>query len=116
MDHIKAQELSKLADVQIQNATAYFEARRRAGDALSALDLMVAASLTDFRSKKKNLGIELARLMLIENNPSAQSFFKEWQEPEARYKGLEKLLEAYATKISLEQSIMKFIKEGERYG
>lgn len=115
MDIHRAQELSVLADQQIKNAQDYFESRRKAGDALAALDLLVTAELPALRSQKKNIGIDMARLMLMEENLAAREFFKEWQEMEARYKGLEKLLEAYASKISLEQSIMKYQKEGETY-
>lgn len=116
MDIHQAKELRAVAGLQIKNANRYAEARKLAGEAQAALDLMVAAELADLRSKKRNLGIEMARLMLIEDNFEARSFYKEWMEQEAIYKGLEKVLEAGATKISFEQSIMKFIKEGEKYG
>lgn len=116
MDIHKAQELSKVADQQIKVAEEYALARKEAGDAQASLDLLVAAELSTLRGQKKNLGIEMARLMLIEESLAARSFYEQWIKKEAIYKGLEKILEARASKISLEQSIMKYQKEGERYG
>lgn len=116
MDSQQANDLRQVADLQMKNANRYAEARKLAGKAQAALDLMVAAALPDIRAKKKSAGMEMARLMLIEANSHARSFYTEWMENEAIYKGLEKVLEAGATKISFEQSVMKFIKEGEKYG
>lgn len=116
MDVQKANALRDVADLQVRNANKYADARQLAGKAQAALDLMVAAKLDDLRAKKKNLGVDMARLMLIGENSHARHFYTEWMENEAIHKGLEKVLDAGSTKISFEQSVMKFVKEGEKYG
>lgn len=116
MDYIAAKELSKVAEEQRKHAKKYAEARARAGAAESQLKIMVAANLRDLREEKKNIGVEMAILMLMEDNSTARDLYKEYIEQEAIYKGLEKLIDAYASKLITEQAIMKFVGAGERWG
>lgn len=116
MDVHKAVELSVLADKQIQLANNYCEARQKAGSAKSDLDILLAAELCNIRGRKSNVGYEMAVLMLMETNQAAQDLHKEIETQTAKYKSLEKMIEAVKTKILLEQSIMKYVGEGERYG
>ncbi len=116
MDHIKAQELSKLANSQIHFAGQYKEAREKAGKAKSELDILLAANLLDIRERKSNVGYDMALLMLMEGNEVAQELYKTKIEEEAKYKGLEKMIDSLQSKISLSQSVMKYIDRGERFG
>lgn len=116
MDAQKAQELSVLADHQIKLAREYSNKRRIAGDLKTEIELMVTAKLGDIRGSKKNVGYDMAILMLLEMQPGVQEVYKRYRAAESDYKGLEKLIEAHQSKISLEQSIMKYIGQGEKYG
>lgn len=116
MDIEKAKELSDLATKQIENARLYRESREKSGIAKSQLYILLTAKLKELRGNKKNLGVEMAVLMLMEESHVAKDLYKEWTEQESRYKSLEKIIEAYASKISLEQSIMKYLRHGEDFG
>jgi len=115
MDHVKAQELSKLADHQIKLAREYVNKRRIAGDLKTEIELLVTANLGDIRGSKKNVGYDMAVLMLLEMQPQFKETYRNFRAAESDYKGLEKLIEAHQSKISLEQSIMKYIGDGEKY-
>lgn len=116
MDIHKAQELSGIADKQIDIARQYEQARRKSGKAEGDFKILLTARLKEFRAEKKNLGVDMAQLMLMEDDLLARELFKEWMEHEAIYKGLERLLDAYASKLITEQAIMKFIGTGEKWG
>ena len=115
MDNDKIALLRTIAQEQKKHAEAYCTARKRAGIAKVKLELLLVAHLEDIRKQKKNAGYEMSVLMLLERLEEAKPFYSEWQEQEAAYKGLEKLCEAYATRISFEQSVMRFTREGEKY-
>lgn len=112
----KAEELREIAVKQIENAQAYAIARLKAGQAESDLKILLTASLKALRGNKKNLGVEMACLMLCEDNEVARELLKIWTVEEAKYKGLERLLEAYSSKLIMEQSLMKRQAEGEKWG
>lgn len=116
MDHIKADELSKLASHQIKLALDYAKKRTEAGDAKTQLELMLTAEMREILRIKKNAGYDLAMLLLLEIKPELRSLYEKFRRAEAEYKGLEKLIEAHQSNISLEQSVMKYIGQGERYG
>jgi hypothetical protein len=111
VDHLR-----KIADEQVTCAERYAEARSVAGNAEASLNLMLAAQLKDIRAEKPNVGMEFAQIMLIEIDGVAREFYEAWKTNEAVYKGLEKLLEARASKLIFEQSVMKRTREGERFG
>lgn len=116
MDITKANELSQIANHQMENAKSYADARVKAGKAEYSLKILLTSKLKELRGNKKNLGIEMALLMLMEDNETARNLYAEWMEWESKYKGLEKLLEAYASKLITEQAIMKRFTEGEKWG
>ena len=116
MDHTKAAELSKLASHQIKLAGDYATKRREAGDAKTELELMLTAELKEILRVKKNAGYDMAILLLLEVKPELREVYQKFRRAEDDYKGLEKLIEAHQSKISLEQSVMKYIGQGERYG
>jgi len=112
-DLIKLQEI---AEIQTKNAEKYADARKIAGEAESDLKILLTSRLKYFRSTKKNIGVDMAILMLMEESDIAKDLYRKWTQHEAIYKGLEMLLEATAAKLIFSQSIMKFQKEGERWG
>jgi hypothetical protein len=112
----KQAELSKLASHQIKLAEDYSKERTKSGNAKADLDLILTANISEIREKKANVGMDMAYIMLMEDHVEAAKLYKEWQQSENNYKGLEKLIEAHQSKISLEQSIMKYVGTGEKYG
>lgn len=116
IDPRKIEDLKKIADQQIKNAERYAVARRIAGEAEVGLNILLVTKLAEIREEKKGVGVEMAQLMLCEHDLVARGLLKEWKENEAIYKGLEKLLDATGAKLIFEQSILKHIKEGEKWG
>jgi hypothetical protein len=116
MDIEKIENLREIADEQVQCAKRYAFARELAGKAETSLNLLLAAKLPNIRAEKPNCGIDMAQLILCEDSMEAKSFYAEWKENEAVYKGLEKLLDARAAKLIMEQSIFKYIGHGEKFG
>jgi len=111
VDYHEAIKLKELSDEQIKRAKDYEKARALTGEAKSELDILLAAKFSDFRSAKKNLGYETSLIMLMEDNLVARELYREMIENEARYKSLERIIEAIGAKISLCQSIMKYVRE-----
>ena len=116
MEHTELQELRDIAKAQADLALEYCKHRTLAGEAKTALDIILAANLPAIREEKSNVGIEMAYLMLLEYAPESKELFRTWQNNEAKYKGLERLMDARASRIMMEQSIMKWRQQGERYG
>jgi hypothetical protein len=77
---------------------------------------MLTAELPGIRAEKRNCGVEMAYIMLMERNEAAKEFYGEWQKEESNYKGLERMLEAYESRIMLEMSIAKRQAAGEKWG
>lgn len=115
MEHTKQQELSGLASHQIKLAQDYATQRQLAGELKTQLELMLVADLEWIRAEKSNVGYEMAMLMLLERNKAAKLIYQEFRQAESKYKGLEKLVDAHQSKISLEQSVMRYVSDGEKY-
>lgn len=107
--------LRTLAQKQVDTANRYAIVRREAANAETDLKILLTAKLKELRGSKKNLGIEMAILMLCEDNSVAVNLYNEWNKKEAEYKGLERLLEAQSSQLIFEQSLMKFQGAGEKW-
>ena len=58
----------------------------------------------------------MAIIILMEEDKVAQDLYKEWQIKESQYKGIEKLLESYNSRIIMEMALSKHQSDGEKYG
>lgn len=116
METAEINKLRGLADTQIDCANKYAEARKMAGNAEADLKILLTSKLKELRINKKNLGVEMAILMLCEENELAKDLYKEQIKHEAIYKGLERILDAQSAKLIFEQSLMKRMHTGDRYG
>ena len=116
MDIELQKELSELANEQIKLAREYYEARDAAGKAHVELRILLVAKLKGFRAAKSNIGKDMAELMLLEDDLHARDLYKIREEQTYIYKGLELLIEAIQSKISMKQSWMKYQLKGEQYG
>lgn len=108
MDIYQAQEMVKLADELIKVSRMYEDSRDKAGKAKSSLDIILSTKLDIIRESKPNIGYDMAMLMLINLDISCREMYKEMIEETSKYKGLERIIEALKTKISLGQSVMKY--------
>ena len=109
MDIIQIMELNKLADKHIELSEQYEQARTKAGDAEAELDILMVPHLEAIRAIKSNAGYTMSVLMFLETSEVAKALYKEKVASTARYKGLERIIEALKSKISLNQSIMKYV-------
>lgn len=116
MEQSEIKLLKDIADQQIKNSEAYAQARKEAGEAEADLKILLAPALKEMRKTKKNLGVEMAVLFFIAENEIARNLYEIWIKQEAIYKGLEKILDSYSAKLIMEQSIMKRLGSGERWG
>lgn len=116
ISHAEIQHLREIARIQTDNAKKYSVARKEAGEAEANLKILLASKINKMREDKKNLGIDMAILILCSECEESKNLYKEWITKEAIYKGLEKLIDATASKLIFEQSLMKFQHTGERFG
>lgn len=105
-------------DERIKLARDYSSAREKAAKAKVELEMILVANLREIREEKSNVGYEMALLILLEPgmlfndvHDVAIKLYKEMNEETARYKGLEKLLDAYETKTTYIQSVMRYERE-----
>jgi hypothetical protein len=108
--------LRDVAGKQVKLAEQYLEARKAAGEAKISLDLILTSKLKEIRKNKPNAGYEMAILMLCEDSFEARDYYESLVINEARYKGLERLLDAHASRIMLEMAILKREAQGEMKG
>lgn len=117
MDITTALEAMELTEDLSLKCIEYAKHREEAGNAKKDLDILLASKyLSDFRSVKKNLGYEMSILMLIEAEPTARAIYATYITSEAKYKGLERIIDAYQSKLSFIQSVLKYQLKGEGNG
>ena len=108
---IEITDLQKLTDDHIAFAEEYRIARIKASKAKEQFYIIFSSILPEIRKEKRNIGQEMAIIEAIRIHEVAKDLWRDWQKYEAEYKGLEKLIEALKSKISLNQSIMKWAAE-----
>jgi len=112
-------KLIELSDERLEKAKLYHQNIIKAKKAEMNLKLILASKyLKGFRATKKNLGIEMALMMMMEqDNPDAkeiEGYFSDFVLADAEAKGLEKILEAMDSKVSLGKSILFWEEKGEK--
>ena len=113
---MNTQEAEQLTNRCVQLATEYGKERVASMTARVDFEILLTADLAELRKDKPNAGFDTLCLMFIEKDPLAKELYSTWKKKEARYKGLERLLEATHTKISYMQSVMKYNSNGEKRG
>ena len=116
MDLTAYQDHVELCNKQIELAQEYDKQRIIAGNAKTELEIRLTSALPSIRLEKPNVGVEMAYLLLMEFEPDTKNIYRQWKEAESKYKGIEKLIEAYASKISFQQSLMRYVSQGEKFG
>ena len=116
MDIEKQEEVRALCNKNVELAEKYFHLREEAGIANTEFDILLTAELPAIRQERKGIGYDMACLVLMEDDEVARNLYKEWKIKESQYKGLEKLMEAYNSKIIMEMALSKHQIQGEKYG
>ena len=116
MDIHQAIENQKLCDELVQIAREVRQKRNECAVRKGLLDHLLVKNFKKIRDIKSNVGIDTAYIILQEINPESEEPYQDWKSYESEYKGLEGIMEAIKTKISYNQSIMKYQIKGEDNG
>ncbi len=123
LDPAKIDDYCKLLEAQQELGRQYLEARTSASEARISLYFILTQHLPTLRRNKRNIGIEMAELMLLEegylDEPQRAECIDYWatyQRGTDKYKSIEKLMEANNTKIMFIMSLAKWQNTGEKYG
>lgn len=108
--------LLELCDRRIDLANKYATERKEFGEYKSAIDLKLAKKIMSMQEKKKNLGYEIAVLMLCAEDEEAQVINEKLVRAYNNYKAIEKMIEAVESRIISMQSIMRFFRTNENKG
>ena len=113
VDYSDTLHLIEIAEHNIQLAEQYLVVRTDYAEAKIQIDLQIALKMPELSKSRKNIGYDMALINLIqlypENIPNYQIIIRK----ENEYKGLEKVLNASSSRISVGQSLIKNrIQEG----
>ena len=118
MDIDEAKAHLESIENRIALAREYVVSRRKAAKAKFNLEIVLCGNLPRIREEKANIGYDMAILMLMSEGfledplkTECRSYYKEWIEAEARYKGLERLMGAMESKTTFIQSMMRWQRE-----
>lgn len=110
--------IKEVIDHQIKLAKDYIKDMEIMSTNKTKFMLMLTANLPNIRRNKKNVGLDMAMLMLmeegyleLEQRKAAEDYYYAYQQALDRCKGLEKLMEAYQQKVIFAQSQMKYEKD-----
>ena len=115
------QRLDELGKRQTLAAEQYYDIRVEYAKLHSYIQIEVAKRFHSYRTKKSNLGIDMAILWMLadaekEENTEFIENYEKYQVCLAKYKALDRALDAmHSEQISI-QAIMKYKLTGERFG
>ena len=107
IDHDDGKNLITLSIELVKTAWDYFATRKAFAEAKIYLDLQVALRGKELRNIRSNIGYDMALITLVELDIKNKPYYEEYVRGQNRYKGLEKVLNAVSSRISLGQSIIK---------
>lgn len=108
VDYADSNEVMKISAELVSLAKKYQEARQKAAVAKWRLDVIQASKMKEIREIRSSVGYDTARLMLLEyDDAEIHQYYKEESRWVGEYKGLEKIIDALQSQISLCQSLIK---------
>jgi len=112
LDINDSQKIWEISLELYKKSTEYAIARKNVAENKHTLDIFLAIAMPELRKLKSNLGYETALIMLLEwaekeNNQTIKSAYEYYLKEQSRADGLDKILDALKTQISLYQSIVK---------
>lgn len=108
------EELRELTDRRIDLANKYATERKAYGEVKSEIDIIYAAHILRLTEKRKALGYETGLIMLMaELGQEFQDSYKSLIQHYNNYKAIERMIDAVESKITANQSLMRFYREQE---
>lgn len=107
LDYNDHQKVWAISQELVTRSIEYAQARKNYGEAKYKFDIALAQELPLLRVKKPNIGVETAQIMLLEENLKVREIYKELIDAENFYKGMERILDALKSQITLIQSLFK---------
>lgn len=115
MDYIETQEtLAELTKKVIHYSHKYSEARTRYGQAARAIMILLVPKQKQDSYQRISLDKQILRLLSEtpeDHKEEVYGYFREYKEAREEYKGLEKIIDAYSSKIMTLQSLMRWERE-----
>lgn len=113
MDYMTTrQELEELTQQVCSLANIYMASRSLSGEAKTKLDIILASKLKDLRKIRSNIGYDMGLIALMEDgDKEIENYYTTYMTETDKYKGLEKVINALETKISVIQSMLKYEKD-----
>ena len=105
--------IDQVSETMCRQSEEYYSARVRSAQARIDFDILMLPHLDNF---PKSMSYEKMCLMFCKDNEQAQQLYRTWHEQEATYKGLDNIISANESRISFEQSKMKYQHQGEQRG
>lgn len=101
-------DIVNLSDELHKQSIEYSNLLEKATKNKVSLDLILASRLAELQKVKRNAGIDVLRLMLISSGEDeVVGYFNNWQTYEAKYKGLEKIIDALQEKINVRKLLIR---------
>jgi len=102
------QDLRELSDKLVVLSEEYALHRTECAKNKFKFDAVMASKINQFMEKRKNVGMDSARLMLLsEGNEEVVEYDRKFHYHKAQYKGLDKIIDAVKDKLYLERYFMK---------
>jgi len=115
MDYIETQRtLDDLTRQVIDYSHKYHDARMRFGKASKAIMVLLVPKQKEPAYQKISMEKQILRLMSDspeDHKEEVYGYFREYKESREEYKGLEKIIDAYSSKIMTIQSLMRWERE-----
>lgn len=106
LNYSEEEQLKKFASETVNIAEEYAESRFNYAKAKIKMDNFLREAY-EKQSIKDSMAIDKAYIQLTINNPEAQEAYDSMVKEEQTYKGMEAILSARASKVSLHQSLIK---------
>lgn len=107
IDFNDSNELLQLSENLITIADNFKTALFEAAKAKAKMDSLLAERIDALLERKKNIGIEMAVILMISKEPDLAVFYADKLRLDAEVKGLEATKEALESQITLIQSLLK---------
>lgn len=111
MDYVE--ELKELTDEKFKHAKRYETYRLSYGQAKADLDVILSVNMPKILEKRKNAGYETCLLLLLSELPELRDTYRNMIKNQEACKALEKILDAYDSKIFSLQRVMQYNIGGE---
>lgn len=106
LTHSEEEKLKAFSNETVNIAEEYADARFNYAVAKVTMDNLLREAY-EKQSIKDSMAIDKAYIQLTINNPEAQEAYNSMVKEEQTYKGMEAILSARASKVSLHQSLIK---------